>query len=92
MLDGEIQMSLFNLGRCVATPGALALLAERDMQPVALLARHSSGDWGDVGKDDAKANVDALKFGARIFSVYDGLWVITEADRASTTILLPSEY
>lgn len=59
--------------------------------------RHVSGDWGDVGRDDWAANDEALKVGARLFSAYQltaeaRLWVITEADRSSTTVLLPDEY
>jgi hypothetical protein len=62
-----------------------------------LLLRHSAGDWGAVCAEDWEANENALTHGLRLLSVYtapDGatVWVITEADRASTTILLPSEY
>jgi len=59
--------------------------------------RHSEGDWGDVSADDWKANDDALTSGERLFSAYEigagkRLWIITEADRSSTTVLLPEEY
>jgi hypothetical protein len=61
-----------------------------------LVVRHIHGDWGDLGQEDKQANEEALVTGARIFSAYgkgDGkLWVITEADRSSTTILRPDEY
>ncbi len=87
---------LFDLGQVVGTPGALELLNEIHVSAISLLRRHQSGDWGDVDKDDAKSNVEALKDGDRIFSVYKfeehTFWVITEADRASTCILLPEEY
>jgi hypothetical protein len=63
---------------------------------MALVGRHTSGDWGDLGQEDKAANEEALVTGARIFSAYgtgDGeLWVITEADRSTTTILRPDEY
>lgn len=61
-----------------------------------LVRRHLSGDWGDVDKQDAAANDRALKWGDRILSSYkigeEKLWVITEADRSSTTVLTPGEY
>jgi hypothetical protein len=60
------------------------------------IRRHSSGDWGDVDKADARQNELSLKQGLRLMSVYtfgeSRLWVLTEADRSSTTVLLPSEY
>ncbi len=90
------------MGRTVMTRG-VSDLAEQDTTGkfraglVDLLRRHSNGDWGDLSPDDRKANEEALKTGARVFSVYNlqsgvKLWVITEADRSSTTILLPDEY
>lgn len=86
----------FALGLLVATPGALALAREHGVDVLALLQRHRSGDWGQVGKNDALANDLALDLGARLLSAYDTpggrLWVITEADRSATTVLLPSEY
>jgi len=59
--------------------------------------RHAWGDWGDVSADDAQANERALQEGSRVFSAYalatgERLWIITEADRGSTTVLLPDEY
>jgi hypothetical protein len=88
---------LFPLGRLVATPGALAALERSGDSAQALVARHSRGDFGECGPDDWSANERAIRDGERIFSVYvlrDGtkLWLITEADRASTCLLLPSEY
>ncbi len=88
---------LFSLGQLVATPGALKVLEANSMIPMRLIARHSIGDWGDVGPDDAEANDNAVSSGTRILSSYrltDGtkIWVITEADRSATTVLLPSEY
>ena len=88
----------FALGLLVATPGALALAREHGVDVLALLRRHRAGDWGAVGRDDALANDLALDPAcpARLLSAYDTpggrLWVITEADRSATTVLLPSEY
>ena len=91
---------LFDLGRVVATPGAMALLASAGENPARLLERHASGDCGEVPSEDARENERSLKYGWRLMSSYpvgseaDGerVWVITEADRSSTCILLPSEY
>ncbi len=84
----------FALGRIVATPGALALLDAGEVGE--LLGRHASGDWGDLDAHDRRENGRALKTGARIFSAYETsagrVWIITEADRSSTCILLPEEY
>lgn len=87
----------FSLGQVVATPGALHALEAAGQAPLAFLSRHQQGDWGVVGKADAQANDDALRSGERLLSAYllkDGvkIWVITEADRSATTILLPDEY
>lgn len=60
----------FQLGQCVATPGALALLEETGFSSAFLLNRHLHGDWGDVCKEDAELNELALKDGSRIMSVY----------------------
>lgn len=89
--------ALLPLGQLVAMPCALKVLEQHAMLPLRLFARHSIGDWGDIGHEDAKANVYAIRFGARILSSYrvaEGvkIWVITEADRSSTTLLLASEY
>lgn len=88
---------LFPLGRVLATPGALELMAEYAEAATGLLDRHASGDWGDLDGHDRRANEDALRNGARLFSVYTlapgaRLYVITEASREATTILLPEEY
>lgn len=86
----------FALGRVVATPGALDLLNEHGISPASLLQRHQQGDWGEVCPDDANVNEEALQFGLRLLSSYavgqQKVWVITEADRSVTTLLLPEEY
>ena len=88
----------FALGLLVATSGALALAREHGVDVFALVRRHRAGDWGAVGRDDALANDLALDPAcpARLLSAYDTpggrLWVITDADRSATTVLLPSEY
>lgn len=89
--------AIFNLGRVVATPNALGLLQQHGISPLTLLKRHVTGDWGDVLADDARANQHALKSGCRLLSSYRiatdaTIWLITEADRSVTTLLLPSDY
>lgn len=83
------------LGQVVATPAAFDILTQPDI--LAALRRHSSGDWGEVDADDKAANDAALQDGTRLLSAYesaDGVkfWIITEADRSSTTVLLPEDY
>lgn len=93
--------ALFDLGRIVATPGALALLEKNGIHPVSLLRRHVRGDWADMDPSDRTANANAVKDGGRVFSSYlvnkNKVWVITEAVndsgyRESSCVLLPSEY
>ena len=84
------------LGRVVATPGALKLLTEAREHPFDYLARHATGDWGELCAFDHRQNEIALRDGLRVLSSYDvpagRVWIITEADRSVTTILLPEEY
>jgi hypothetical protein len=84
------------LGRVLATPGALKLLIESRGHPFDLLARHATGDWGELRAFDRRQNEIALREGYRVLSSYEMLggtvWIITEADRSATTILLPEEY
>lgn len=84
------------LGHVVATPGAQDVIRAHGLDVVGLLHRHRSGDWGAVSEHDAQANDHAVVHGARVLSAYETtggkLWVITEADRSATTVLLPSEY
>ncbi len=88
---------LFPLGEVYLTIGAREALEESNQTPNEFLAKHQSGDWGIIGKEDWKENDFSVKVGFRILSAYETsqdekLWIITEADRSSTTILLPSEY
>lgn len=87
---------LIPLGQLVATPHSLALLEKAKLSTFALFARQERGDWGDVDIEDAMANEQALIDGGRLMSVYKleigTVWVITEADRSATTLLLPEEY
>jgi hypothetical protein len=84
------------LGRIVATPGALKLLSEIGAHSFDLLARHATGDWGELCAFDRRQNETALREGYRVLSSYDvstgRVWIITEADRSVTTILLPEDY
>jgi hypothetical protein len=84
------------LGRVVATRGALDALAAADVAPATLLTRHAAGDWGDISPEDAAENALSLSQGFRVLSIYRvgaaRIWVITEADRSSTCLLLPEEY
>jgi len=88
---------LFDLGRLVATAGALATLEKTGQNVVEFLARHVTGDWGELPVEDRAENCLSLQHGFRLLSSYrtaagDKLWVITEADRSATTLLLPDEY
>jgi hypothetical protein len=89
-------MAPFPLGRVVGTPGALQLLEEVGEDPLSYLARHRSGDWGELDPYDRRENELSLKHRWRIVSSYPvgekTLWIITEADRSVTTILLPEDY
>ena len=90
-------MNRFNPGQMVATPGALAALEASGESFFDYLTQHLSGDWGDVDAEDAQENELSLKHGWRLLSAYTlksgtKIWVITEADRSSTCILLPEEY
>ena len=87
----------FLLGQIVATPAALKAIADSGQTPSDFLDRHASGDWGDVDDEDKKLNDDDLIHGGRVLSAYhtskgEKIWIITEADRSVTTILLPEEY
>jgi hypothetical protein len=87
----------FQLGQLVATQGALSALEQAGQSTLDFIHRHLSGDWGDLCEDDKRENEFSVDKHLRIFSTYhttkgEKPWVITEADRSATTILLPSEY
>ena len=90
-------LPLFPLGQIVATPGALAALQRAQQAPTCFLVRHASGDWGELEPTDVGENKYSLIHGFRLLSSYqtnagEKLWIITEADRSATTLLLPEEY
>jgi hypothetical protein len=105
-MDTPSKTPRFALGQLYVTPGAQAALEHYQVNPLLLIGRHMAGDWGDVCPEDAKTNEEALQEGGRLFSVYvlpvpDAgstalapvkIWIITEADRSVTTLLLPEEY
>lgn len=85
----------FPLGRLVATPNALRQIPNEEI--LSALHRHLQGDWGDLDTEDLATNNQALQLGGRLFSAYHSIelikfWVITEADRSATTVLLPEDY
>lgn len=87
--------SSFRLGRIVATGAAASIIKPWEIHRA--LKRHASKDWGDVCSEDAAANDAAVERGGRLLSVYtsrtgDAFWIITEADRSATTVLLPEDY
>ncbi len=90
-----IPVAKFRIGRIMATPHALETIPNEDI--LSGITRHQAGDWGDVDDDDRQANDQALTDGTRLFSVYHSanhvkFWIITEADRSRTTVLLPKDY
>ena len=87
----------FSLGRVVATQGALRALEKAEQLPTEFLDRHVNGDWGDVPEADKQENEYSVEQGFRILSAYstsagDQIWILTEADRSATTLMLSSEY
>jgi hypothetical protein len=91
-----MKKALFQLGAVVMTPAARDLMKELGLDPVHWLARHVTGDWGDLSDEDKQENNYAVNNSLRILSSYGTgdteLWIITEADRSVTTILRPDEY
>ena len=87
----------FSLGSIVATPGAFAALQASGDDLLAYLVRHIAGDWGELDEHDRRENELSLVHGFRLLSAYTltsgtKIWLITEADRSATTVLLPEEY
>jgi hypothetical protein len=95
MTGKSIPVAKFRLGHLVATPNALSQLTDKDI--LSGIQRHQSGDWGDLDEHDREANNRALTEGTRLLSAYRAsngvkFWIITEADRSVTTVLLPEDY
>jgi hypothetical protein len=94
--DGSVVSApKFSLGQMVATPNALAHVPNDEI--LLALSRHVRGDWGTLDSEDWQANEQALKHGGRLLSSYHTsgkvkFWIITEADRSVTTVLLPEDY
>lgn len=91
----SMTIARFRLGHIVATPNALEKLSQDDI--LTAIQRHQAGDWGDLCEDDRKENELSLKEGLRLLSAYRSargltFWLITEADRSATTVLLPEDY
>src|SRR5262245_31940047 len=87
----------FALGQTFITPGAQEALEISGETPLQFLRRHVSADWGELSEEDVQENELSLREGFRLLSAYrtakgQKIWIITEADRSATTILLPSEY
>ena len=96
LTDKQLQPK-FTLGSIVATPSALQEIENSGQSPADFLSRHVKGDWGELCEEDRQLNDQALIDGGRVLSTYRTLknvriWVITEADRSATTLLLPEEY
>ena len=96
-MNSNMTKAKFPLGQTVATPGALEALEESGQTPDFFLEQHARGVWGVVDQEDWALNDQAGTGGDRLVSAYKTLkgkklWVITEADRSATTILLPEEY
>jgi hypothetical protein len=89
-----IRAAKFPLGQIVSTANAAAQLNPADIQEG--LSRHASGDWGEICEADRQENELSLKEGFRVLSVYRSgetkFWIITEADRSVTTVLMPEDY
>lgn len=93
--EKQTKQPKFDLGQVLITLPAQSALASEDV--MAALTRHSVGDWGDCCKEDWNENELSLREGFRLFSVYHDrkgtkFWIITEADRSATTVLLPEDY
>jgi hypothetical protein len=103
MSDSELSqlpMPLFLTGQLVATPAALRLLEEHGVEAMDLVARHVYGDWQDMEPSDQVQNLLAVRDGFRVFTSYrlgsppkvHTIWVVTESDRSTTTLLTPRDY
>lgn len=92
-----MKTKLFEPGRLAATQSAFAAIERANQDVVDFFSRHVTGDWGEVSQEDRVENEVSLLNGYRLLSAYrtklgERVWVLTEADRSMTTILLPEEY
>jgi hypothetical protein len=95
--DEDEPKPLFELGQILGTPGAIRELEAAEQNPLELIVRHVTGDWGNLPEEDVAENERALERDLRIFSSYrlntgKKIWLITEHDRSITTILRPQDY
>lgn len=95
MTENNMSLAKFPLGNVVSTPSALNSIPTGIISDA--LERHKKGDWGNLDEEDKATNEDALLHNGRLLSAYkyeghETFWIITEADRSSTTVLLPSDY
>lgn len=95
MASDTLRTPRFPLGQVVATPNALSRITQEEI--FGALARHVVGDWGEVCPEDNAENELSLREGFRLLSVYrsvvgERFWIITEADRSATTVLMPEDY
>ncbi len=95
MSTSVIPLAKFRLGKIVSTPNALDHLTQADI--LLAIQRHQAGDWGDVSENDRQENELSLKQRGRLWSVYHSangikFWLITEANRSHTTVLMPEDY
>lgn len=93
----DTRVTRFRLGSLLVTPGARSALLRHGLNLIELVSRHARADWGSLDAHDVGVNRQALVYGGRLMSVYEvapgvRIYVITEADRSVTTMLLPSEY
>ena len=95
MSTPAIPIAIFRLGRIVATPCLLKSINQDEI--LAGIRRHQAGDWGDLREEDRRENDLCLNNGGRLLSVYHSakgvkFYIITEADRSATTVLMPEDY
>jgi len=93
-----VAFAKFPMGQLTATRGMIDKMAAEPDYFRVCICKHLAGDWGDLGEEDKRINNYSLKHGMRLLSAYplpndpDRFWIITEADRSVTTLLLPDEY
>lgn len=106
--SAPILLTTFPLGHLVITSGASDLFSAAGLtagEVIALVQRHAARDWGEVDSEDTDEELSDWTLNdralnpdnpSRIVSAYtvagSRVWIITEWDRSSTTVLLPSEY